>query len=492
MLVLWNADVRTMLAGAPPATCVAIEDARIVAAGSDAVVRAAVGPHYDELDCGGATLLPGFEDAHIHLLAYAASLAAVDCSPAAAPDIPAILAAVGERAHHTPPGVWIRAVGYRESELRERRHPTRWELDAAAPRNPVRLIHGSGHGSVLNSTALAAVGITTESEEPPGALIGRRLDDGEPDGLLLELNELIEGRIPRPPEAELRASLGEADHRLLAAGVTTVHDLGVRNDAETLALFERLRADGTLTVDVVPALGYDAFAGGQVHGWRGIVKLAINELDGVPRPSLDELAARIARVAAAGARVAVHAVTEAAVERAAEAFARVLGDGAPPTVPHRVEHAAICPPSLAERLAALHVAVVYNPGLLYADGERFAREVAQADQPWLHNPAPAAAAGARIAFGSDAPVSRPDPLGSIAAAARRRATGGTPLPGPQLPLALALWAQTAGGAAVAGASAERGMIAPGMAADLVLLPPGWERGAVRPLRTLKAGRFVEP
>src|SRR5262249_46293365 len=153
-------------------------------------------------------------------------------------------------------------------------------------------------------------------------------------------------------------------------------------------------------------------------------KLAINELDGVPRPSVEELAARFACVDTSGARIAVHAVGAAAVEHAIAAFERVPGAVRPRSEPHRLEHAAICPPALAPRLAALRVAVVYNPGLLYADGERFAHEVPADDQPWLHNPAPAVQAGAITAFGSDAPVSPPDPVGSIAAAVCRRSAAG--------------------------------------------------------------------
>lgn len=492
MLLLHNADVRTMVANAPRPTGVAVAGGRIVAVGNEADLRAVAGSAYDDFDCGGALILPGFEDAHLHLLAYAASLSAVDCSPRAVPDIPELIAAIGARASRALSGAWIRAVGYRETELRERRHPTRWELDAAAPDNPVRLIHGSGHGCVLNSRALALVGIATDTEEPPGALIGRRLSDGEPDGLLLELNDLIERRIPAEPWESLRASVREANRRLLAAGVTTAHDLGIRNDAGTLAVFERLREAGDLTLRLVPALGFDAFAAGELPGWRGIVKLAINELDGTLRPTLPELAARLRAVAAAGASAAVHAVSAAAVAHAATAFA-ATARAARPAAPHRVEHAAICPPAIAARLAAAGIAAVYNPGLLYADAARFAREVPADDQPWLHNPAVGAGAGLLVAFGSDVPISPPNPLGSIVAAASRRGADGASLPGPELSLERALWAQTAGGAAVAGAAGRRGAIAPGMPADLVLLPPGWPQGGeAAPLKTMRAGRFVEP
>ena len=177
-LVLHNAVIETLDPASLRAVALLVRDGRIACVGSDAEVRAAAGGRFDAEDCGGDLLIPAFIDAHIHLLSYAASLAAVDCTPAAAPTIAALCAIVAARARRTPAGAWIRAVGYRESELAERRHPTRWELDAAAPANPVRLQHASGHGCVLNSSALARVGISGASDEPTGGHIGRRLSDG--------------------------------------------------------------------------------------------------------------------------------------------------------------------------------------------------------------------------------------------------------------------------------------------------------------------------
>ena len=86
----------------------------------------------------------------------------------------------------------MRAVGYSEVDLAEGRHPTRWDLDAAAPDHPVRLIHRSGHACVLNSLALRLCGVDIATEEPPGGYLERDTSSGEPTGLLLEMNELVE------------------------------------------------------------------------------------------------------------------------------------------------------------------------------------------------------------------------------------------------------------------------------------------------------------
>lgn len=492
-LVLFNADIRTMDGDMPHASTLLVEGGRIVAIGDSGQVRRCVGSRYEAMDCHGDVLLPAFVDAHLHLLAYAAALISVDCSPAAAPDIPSLLAAIERSARCTPPGAWIRAVGYRETELRERRHPTRWELDRAAPMNPVRLIHGSGHGSVLNSRALQAIGIDTGSEEPTGGYIGRHLEDGEPDGLLLEMNDLIAARVPQTPWADLRAAVQQADRRLLTAGVTSVQDLGARNDRSTLTLFERLRADGALTVAVACALGYEAFAGGEVPGWHGTVKVVITELGNAIDPPLTVLAERLARIDAAGATAAVHAVSQAAIERAVDAFERVLGPRPMAQRRHRLEHVAICPPVLARRIARLGLIAVCNPGFLHAGGERYLREVAPDDVPYLHNGAVLAGAGATVAAGSDAPAGEPFPLRGVAAMAMRRSAAGSRLPGATASLHAALAAHTLDAAAVVGDN-ERGQLRSGFAADLVRLPAGSlaspDELPAAPVATMRAGRWI--
>ncbi len=491
-LVLWNADVQTMDRACPRAQAVLIRDGRIAALGTDAEVREAAGTHYDDLDCGGDLLLPAFIDAHIHLLAYAASLASVDCAPPAAPDIATLLALIAERAAITAPGRWIRAVGYRETELRERRHPTRWELDAAAPAHLVRLIHASGHGCVLNSRALALAGIGNDSEEPTGGYIGRRLEDGEPDGLLLGMNALVERAVPPAAYEDLRAQVAEANCRLLASGVTAVHDMGVQNDAGTLVLFERLRRDGALTLDLAAAMGIDAFLGGNgPAGWTGMVKIVIEELGDELHPASDALAAQLRTIHERGARAAVHCIGREAVQQAIVAFDAALGGRGDPLRRHRLEHAAICTPEQASRAAALGLLAVCDPGFVYTEGERYLRELPANELPWLHNLATFSGAGIPVAIGSDAPVAPPNALGSIAAATTRLTARGVRLPGAVAPTRAALRAHTVHAAYAGYQERERGALRPGAVADLIRLPAAAfdRQGAVgqpRP-RVMQAG-----
>jgi predicted amidohydrolase YtcJ len=492
-LVLHGGTIWT-LARAPdpsPVEALLIRDGIVALASSESAVRAAVGSRYDDFDLHGDAVLPAFVDAHCHLLAWAAALRAVDVSPRAAPTLTALLAAIGARAAVTPPGRWIRATGYRETELTERRHPTRWELDRVAPNNPLRLDHGSGHAVVLNSAAMAAVGLDGSTEEPTGAEIGRRLDDGEPNGLLLEMGDWLEGRIPPMDAGDLRAGVVDAGRWLVAAGIGAVHDLGARNDLATGRLIADFTRDGALPLSVTVAVGFGAFSRGERPSSGGIVKLMINDIGAEPLPALGELIAAIEAIDRAGLSPAVHCVTVAAVEHAVTAFEQARGLLG--RIVHRLEHAAVCPPRLATRIARLPLTVVLNPALICSDGDRYLREVRPESLLWLHNPATLWAAGLRVAAGSDAPVAAPSPLAGIAAMVRRQSVTRQTVPGETTSLAVAVAAHTAFAADAALATATRGRLIAGSAADLVTLPRGWDRldhcGATVVPRTMLGGRW---
>ena len=166
-LILYNATVRTLDPRQPVAELVALEGGRISFVGSAGDLPDLRGPQTRLVDCQGGCLIPGFQDAHLHLLALASRLMAVDCSPHAAASIAQIKSALAQRAATTPRGAWIRGWAYDDWALEERRHPNRWDLDEATPLHPVRLVHRSGHGTVLNSRGLEAVGIGSETPDPP-------------------------------------------------------------------------------------------------------------------------------------------------------------------------------------------------------------------------------------------------------------------------------------------------------------------------------------
>ncbi len=469
-LLLISGRVITMDPAQPLADAVAVRGGRIVASGSEAECRAAAPAGAAVLRCAGRTIVPGFVDAHIHLAAYAAALRSVDCSPARAHSIEDIVRLIQERAVSLPPGAWVRAAGYDETALAEGRHPTRWDLDRAAPAHPVRLLHRSGHGVVLNSRALALAGITIATEEPPGAFIDRRPEDGEPTGLLLEMNDLVGRVVPPLPRDELVAGMRAAGARLLAAGVTAVQDMTHTNDREAAAFLAELAAESGFVPRLLsPAEGWTREDAPSASGTGRPVKVMVREIGARPVPDEETIADIIAACAAHGRQAAIHAVERWTVEAVVRAFEQAGAGARTVELRHRIEHAGVCPPDLAERIAAAGLIVVSNPGFLWYGGDRYLHQVPAADLPDLYAVGSLHAAGVRLAAGSDAPVVPPDPLHAMTAAVLRQTISGAALPGRLLPPLDALALHTTGAAFAARAEGEIGNIRPGMRADLVVL-----------------------
>src|SRR5262249_32408739 len=152
---------------------VAVGGGRILAAGSDANVRAlaAGGAHVVELR--GRSLLPGFVDAHCHLPSLGMGMSSIDCKAPGMQSIRALQEAVRQRAATQPPGTWIRGRGYDQSRLAERCHPNRHDWDPVAPHHPVIFTRTCGHIASVNGRALAAAGIDDTTPDPPGGRYDR-------------------------------------------------------------------------------------------------------------------------------------------------------------------------------------------------------------------------------------------------------------------------------------------------------------------------------
>ena len=251
------------------------------------------------IDCQGGTLVPGFNDAHCHILATAASLLAVDCSPSAVSSVEDIVGLLRKRASEAPPDTWIRATGYNEFYLSEKRHPTRSDLDAAAPDHPVRLTHRSGHAVVLNSRALALAGISRDTPDPVYGVIDRDPDTGEPTGLLLEMDDYLEGVVPPLSREEIHAGIKLFNEQCLALGITTLQDATPGNSVERWRLFEEIKERGVLTPSLtimagaahLPRFLEEGFAFGHTGpGMRlGAAKVMLTMTTGSLNPSMEEL-----------------------------------------------------------------------------------------------------------------------------------------------------------------------------------------------------------
>jgi predicted amidohydrolase YtcJ len=179
-LILCHATVLTMDPRQPRAEAIALRVERIVAVGATAEVLALRGRATQLIDCRGAVILPGFIDAHVHVRAYAGTFLGIDCRPQTVRSLRDLQAVLQQHSHRLPPGQWLMGYGYDESELAERRHPTRWDLDIAIPNHPVRLAHRSRHAWVLNSLGLEQLGISRDFTAPAGGWVERDAASGEP------------------------------------------------------------------------------------------------------------------------------------------------------------------------------------------------------------------------------------------------------------------------------------------------------------------------
>ena len=479
--------------GDPPAPgsapgAVACAGGRIVAVGTPEECARRLPSGHRRIEAREASLLPGFVDAHVHILAAAAAEAGPDVTPRGVSSIPELLEALREAAARTPPGQWVRASGYEEAMLAEGRHPTRAELDRVVPDHAARLIQRSGHAEVLNSRALALVGIDESTPEPPGALFGRALEDGSLDGLLLGMADVIEAAMPPPDPAAVAARVRDWAHARAAEGVTTLVDAGVRNGPAEWATLERLLDAGAIPQRVVAMESADALGTLPAEGaagrlLRGETKLQPAVFEG-ETPDAAGLAALVRTAIEAGRRVAVHAPTEPAVEASLAAFRAA---DAPPG--QRIEHAPLLTAGLIEEIVAIGAVVVAQPGLLGEVAPRYRQLLDGAQRARLHPWRALLDAGGALAFSSDAPISRASPIEAVAAASAERPSDLAPEQALTPLEALRAW--TAGAAGAAGLG-DRGRLREGAAADLVLIggPLEEDPAAARVRLTVIAGELA--
>jgi predicted amidohydrolase YtcJ len=477
-LVLHRANVITLDESNPAATAVAIKGKGIAAVGADPEVLSQKGPETEVIDCQGRTVVPGFNDAHCHPIALAASLIAVDCGPGAVRSIADIQQAIRQRASQTPGGSWIRANGYNEFYLAERRHPNRSDLDIVSPEHPVKLSHRSGHACVLNSKALEMLGITSETEEPEGGMMDRDLDSGEPNGLLFEMNTFVDGRIPPLTEDELEAGIKLANEAFLASGITSLQDATWNNSAGRWQLLRRLKDRGALLPRVTMMTGADAVderpsfspSDSADHLRLGPVKVIIQTATGSLNPPQEELNRLALQVHELGLQLAFHVDERETLEAAITALERTLSRAPRADHRHRLEHCSVCPPPLMKRLKETGAMVVTQPPFIYYSGERYLATVPHHDLEWLYAIGSLRAGGIRVAASSDAPVVPFNPLvGICAAVTRKAASGQSLLPHESISPLEALRSYTIDAACASFEETAKGSISRGKLADLVVM-----------------------
>ncbi len=312
----------------------------------------------------GGALLPGLHDHHLHLLALAASLDSVDVGAADVVDDRTMAAALRAAAASAPPGEWLRAVGHREHADRPL---DRWQLDAAVADRPVRVQHRSGALWVLNSRALAEVGLL-DGAPPPGCEI---TPDGTPTGRLLRLDSWLSARVPRR-----QPDLARVGRLLAGRGVTGATDMTPFTTVDHLSPIVAAVSDGGLPQRVIvtgdPGIDPAALP---AQVWVGPAKVLLHDHD-LPTP--DAIADEIGRARAHGRPVAVHCVTRASLVLTLVALSEV---GSIPG--DRIEHGAVVPPELHDELVRLGLTVVTQPNFVAERGDDYLADVDAEDLPHL-------------------------------------------------------------------------------------------------------------
>jgi predicted amidohydrolase YtcJ len=471
-MILARGHIRMLgRAGLTPQSHLAIAGGKVVACGGREVMGLR-GPRTRVVDLKGAAVLPGFNDAHAHVVYYGLTRFAADLTGARGIDD--ILARLEEHATRLKPGEWLQGMGYRTDELTERRQPHRTELDRVTGDHPAFIDERGGHARVANSAALAAASITSGTANPHGGRIGRDLN-GSPNGLLLEgAMRLVADVQPRPPLERRIEGVLKAQQLLISRGITSVGAAVNRGFADDLRAYEHLACDGRLRVrvneflswellDAASELGVRAGFGGsmvragpiKVFVDGGAERVAMRSGGGVWRTTPEELRELVVRASAHGLQVAAHAIGDAAIEAMCDAVEAASATG----LRHRVEHCTICPPDLQVRLAKLAMVAVMQPV-----AARFGRVASTIffpvrDRKDLAPHRGLLKAGVPVAFSSDLPVATdPNPWPGIRVAVDDQVNG--------ISLLAALRAYTSGGAYASFEENIKGTLEPGMLADL--------------------------
>src|SRR5262245_21747439 len=261
------------------------------------------GPRTRVFEAPNGAIVPGFVDAHVHLVALARRACEVDCSKDRAQSVGEIQEILREAARVRPAGSWIRAFGYDEAFLAEKRPPTVADLDAAAANHAVRLLHRTGHAVVLNGLAWDRLGMRRrEVVYEPGAL----LKDKIPSADLGETSRLVE-----------KASL-----ELSAAGVTMAHDPTPGQQEADVAALRKWVCDGTIRQRVVAYGDLGSFQGRREEAGRRFVhagaKIVVEESC---KP--EEIVEAVAAADRAHAQIALHAVEGGPLVIALDALRRL-------------------------------------------------------------------------------------------------------------------------------------------------------------------------
>ena len=518
-LIVTNGRIYAADGSATLREALAVRGDRIVALGTAADVERHRGAATTVIDAGGRSVVPGFNDTHLHLFEGGFAAERVDLGGAAS--VAEAQARLREFAAAQPARPWVLGEGWRYNTF-PGGLPTRAQLDAVVPDRPAFVRCFDYHTAWVNSKALQLAGITRDTPDPVNGTIVRDPGTGEPTGVLQESAQgLVSRLLPAPTIDERLAMLDAVTAKLHAAGVTSVQN--ALGSAEEFAAYDRARTSGRLGLRIYSAVAPSGLFSSDppapitpemVDGWDalrrtyardpyfklGMVKLFV---DGViethtatllapyanrptPGPS-NYTPAELTRVVTLldqrGWQVMMHAVGDGAVRMALDAVEAAAAVNPTPARGrrHRIDHIETLDPADAPRFARLGVVASMHPGGIYrrpAERPRQTSGAAPVVSVWSENLGPERAArggawkrihdaGGRVTLGSDWPVASYDPSGRLYQVAIAPPREGRP--DGRLALMAAIDAYTSHAAYVEFDDETKGALAPGRLADFVVL-----------------------
>lgn len=252
-MIFFNGEVITVDRLDSVADSVCVKGNKIIAVGNFHSLQHLIGPNTERIDLEGRSLLPGFNDAHLHLVLYGVNQLAISCKDPKIDSVEALLNALKEKAKTTPPGRWIRAWGFNETKVKEQRYPTLEELDIVSKVHPIIISRTCGHICVLNSAALKLANIDQHTPDPQGGVIEKD-SKGNLTGRLIEAACMEMNNIATYSQDELLKAIEIANRDFIEAGITSIGEAGTFN-ADSFRALQFASQKGILQLRVYALLG---------------------------------------------------------------------------------------------------------------------------------------------------------------------------------------------------------------------------------------------
>jgi predicted amidohydrolase YtcJ len=492
----------------PEAEAMAVSGHHILAVGTTEQIRKLAGPETRVLDLEGRRVVPGFNDAHVHFFWGGQGLASVQLRDVTSRE--QFKQRVADYARTRPAGEWIVDGNWDEQKWTPVALPTHEWIDAVTPNNPVWVNRSDGHMMLANAVAMKLAGITRDTPDVPGGVIGRD-KDGNPTGIFKDAaKDLVERIIPPPSDAQVDAALLAAQQYAIENGVTSVQDMGFTGshaaDMQALVVrgYQRLIAQGKWKVrvsarfpldhyrrladlGVMTNMGSDtlvlgsvkAFADGSLGSATAWFFEPFNDLptsSGLPTDQLahsEEMFAEMKAADSAGLHIATHAIGDRANKTILDLYERLEHENGASDRRLRIEHAQHLRPEDIPRFAQLHVIASVQPYHCIDDGRWAETRIGHKRAMSTYAFRSLLDAGTVLAFGSDWFVAPIDPMAGIYAATTRRTLDGKNpdgwIPEQKVTVQQAVHAYTVGSAYAESQDDIKGSIAPGKLADFTVL-----------------------